>query len=116
MTVTGALRVVEYVTDDARIPFREWLEKLDSATRARIQARVFRFSTGNLGDHKAVGNGLHEARVMFGPGYRIYFGKHGRELVVLLVGGDKSTQGRDIGRAQECWNDYLKANSHGTKK
>ena len=69
--------VREHLTADGRNPYREWLDTLDVAPRARIQARVLRFSTGNLGDHKSVGGGVWEARVMFGPGYRIYFGKDG---------------------------------------
>ena len=69
--------VREYLTADGKNPYREWLDTLDVTPRARIQARVLRFSTGNLGDHKSVGGGVWEARVMFGPGYRIYFGKDG---------------------------------------
>ena len=84
--------VREYLTADGKNPYREWLDTLDVTPRARIQARVFRFSTGNLGDHKSVGGGVWEARVMFGPGYRIYFGKDSAQLVLLLLGGDKSTQ------------------------
>ena len=75
--------VREYLTADGRNPYREWLDTLDVTPRARIQARVLRFSTGNLGDHKSVGGGVWEARVMFGPGYRIYFGKDGAQLVLL---------------------------------
>ena len=60
--------VREYLTADGRNPYREWLDTLDVTPRARIQARVLRFSTGNLGDHKSVGGGVWEARVMFGPG------------------------------------------------
>ena len=63
--------VREYLTADGKNPYREWLGTLDVTPRARIQARVLRFSTGNLGDHKSVGGGVWEARVMFGPGYRI---------------------------------------------
>ena len=70
--------VREYLTADRRNPYREWLDTLDVAPRARIQARVLRFSTGNLGDHKSVGGGVWEARVMFGPGYRICLAKDGR--------------------------------------
>ena len=87
--------VREYLTADGKNPYREWLDTLDVTPRARIQARVLRFSTGNLGDHKSVGGGVWEARVMFGPGYRIYFGKDGAHLVLLLLGGDKSTQTAD---------------------
>lgn len=99
--------VREYETANGRVPFREWLATLDRVTRARVQARVTRFETGNLGDHKAVGGGVQEARVMFGPGYRIYFGQDGVTLVMLLVGGSKGTQAKDIRRAQRYWRDYL---------
>ena len=71
---------------------------------------------GNLGDHKTVGGGVWEARVTFGPGYRIYFGKDGHSIVVLLLGGDKGSQSQDIRRAQRSWADYLEREgpSHGT--
>ena len=101
------MRVREYVTQDGRNPFREWLATLDRALRARVQARVLRFATGNLGDHKSVGVGVQEARLMFGAGYRLYFGLEGKSLVILLVGGTKATQPRDIRRAQIYWRDYL---------
>ena len=102
--------VREYVEDSGRIPFRDWLTGLDKATRARVQARILRFETGNLGDHKDVGAGVLEARLDFGPGYRVYFGRKGRELVLLLLGGDKGSQKTDIKRAQEFWSRYLKEN------
>jgi putative addiction module killer protein len=108
--------VREYLTADGRNLYREWLDTLDVAPRARIQARVLRFSTGNLGDHKTVGRGVWEARVMFGPGYRIYFGKAGAQLVLLLLGGDKSTQTADVRRAQESWKAYQEGNRRGTTK
>jgi len=82
---------------------RKTLDSLTVAVRARIQARVLRFEMGNLGDHKSVGSGVWEARVMFGPGYRIYFGKDGDSVIVLLVGGDKGSQSKDVSRAQELW-------------
>ena len=94
-----AFIVREYVEDSGRIPFRDWLAELDKATRARVQARILRFETGNLGDHKDVGAGVLEARLDFGPGYRVYFGRKGRELVLLLLGGDKGSQKTDIKRA-----------------
>jgi putative addiction module killer protein len=92
---------------------------LTVAVRARIQARVLRFemgNLGNLGDHKSVGSGVWEARVMFGPGYRIYFGKDGDSIIVVLVGGDKGSQAKDISRAQGFWGDYLEAKRHGKAK
>lgn len=111
-----ALTVREYVAANGKNPFREWLNSLTTAVRARIQARVLRFELGNLGDHKSAGEGVWEARVMFGPGYRIYFGKDGESIIVLLAGGDKGTQAKDISRAQGFWNDYLEAKRHGKAK
>ena len=70
--------VREYLTAEGKNPYRAWLDTLDVTPRARIQARVFRFSTGNLGDHRSMGGGVWEARVMFGPGYRIYFARTAR--------------------------------------
>jgi len=110
------LTVREYLTDDGRNPFREWLRTLDVAVRARVQARVLRFELGNLGDHKSVGAGVWEGRLAFGPGYRIYFGKDGASIIVLLLGGAKASQGREIRRAQEYWRDYLKTKRHGKTK
>lgn len=116
MTHHGGLEVREYLTADGTSPFREWLDSLDLTTRARIQARVLRFSTGNLGDQKSVGGGVWEARAMFGPGYRIYFGRLGQRVVLLLLGGDKASQGNDIRRAQGFWRDYLEATARGKTK
>lgn len=111
-----AQTIREYLTADGKSPFREWLDSLTVAVRARVQARVLRFESGNLGDHKTVGSGVLEARVMFGPGYRIYFGKDGNTIIVLLAGGDKGSQAKDISRAQGFWGDYLEAKRHGKAK
>jgi putative addiction module killer protein len=110
------LTVREYLDESGRSPFRQWLDQLDQATRARVQARVLRFELGNLGDHKHVGQGVWEARLDFGPGYRLYFGKSGREVILLLLGGHKGTQRKDIKRAKESWATYLKETQRGTKK
>lgn len=110
------LTVREYLTAAGRNPFREWLSTLDVAVRARVQARVLRFELGNLGDHKNVGAGVWEARLAFGPGYRIYFGKIGESILVLLLGGAKASQRRDIRRAQEFWRDYWEVKRHGKTK
>lgn len=108
------LTIREYLTPDGRNLFREWLQTLDLPARARVQARVLRFEMGNLGDHKALKGGVWEARLVFGPGYRIYFGKDSRSIIVLLLGGDKTSQSRDIRRARRFWTDYVKAKHHGT--
>ena len=90
------LTIKEHLSGDGRSYFREWLHGLEIRVKARIQARILRFEMGNLGDHKSVGGGVWEARVMFGPGYRIYFGKEGLSIILLLLGGDKSSQPGDI--------------------
>jgi putative addiction module killer protein len=104
------LAIREYVSAEGRSYFREWLDTLTVPVRARIQARILRFETGNLGDHKSVGEGVWEARIMFGPGYRIYFGREGRLVILLLLGGDKSSQAGDIRMAQRIWKEFLEEN------
>jgi len=106
------LTVREYIAKDGRSPFRQWLDTLDVAVRARIQARLLRFEMGNLGDHKRIGMGVWEARLMFGPGYRVYFGKEGGSIIIPLAGGEKSSQTQDIRRAKRLWRDYLEAKKH----
>lgn len=77
--------------------FAQWIDELrDLAARARIQVRIERLASGNPGDAKPVGEGVSELRIDCGPGYRVYFTMRGRELIVLLAGGDKSTQSTDI--------------------
>ena len=77
--------------------FAQWLDGLrDIQARARVQARIERLASGNPGDVEPVGEGVSELRINYGPGYRVYFRKRGRELIILLAGGDKSTQAKDI--------------------
>ena len=77
--------------------FAQWLDGLrDVRARARVQVRVERLAAGNPGDVEPVGEGVSELRIDYGPGYRVYFKKHGREVVILLAGGDKHTQSADI--------------------
>jgi putative addiction module killer protein len=82
--------------------FSGWLHRLkDARARARIAVRIERMRLGNPGDWKSLGRGLMEMRVDFGPGYRVYFVRRGAAIVILLCGGDKQTQRRDIARAYE---------------
>ena len=98
-----------YRTSEGKEPFRQWLISLpDKMTVARIRARLNRLRDGNLGDAKSVGSGVMELRFTFGAGVRIYFGQAGEEIIVLLIGGDKSSQSSDIQLAQEQWADYLR--------
>ena len=82
--------------------YTRWFENLrDRNARSRIDVRIYRLSFGNYGDAKSVGQGVSEMRIRYGPGYRVYFCKRGRNVVILLAGGDKSSQSRDIRTAQE---------------
>jgi putative addiction module killer protein len=99
--------VVYYSTIGAKVPFREWRSGItDNDTKAAIDARIARLRGGNFGKSEPIGGGASESKIDFGPGYRIYYGLDGNELVVLLCGGDKSTQDSDIRRAKRFWGDY----------
>jgi putative addiction module killer protein len=103
---------VYYETADGRTPFLEWYDSLrEKKTKQRIDARLTYVESGNLGVHRTVGEGVTELILDFGPGYRIYFGQKGNELILLLCGGDKSTQQKDIITAYKYWADYR--NRHG---
>lgn len=103
----AAIEVREYVTATGEAPFSQWLNKLtDVHARARIRMRLERVRRGNFGDAESVGAGVSELRIDYGPGYRIYHAGQGKTVVVLLCGGDKRTQTKDINRAQAYWADY----------
>ena len=96
-----------YRAPNDQAPYTEWFESIrDLKTRTQIQSRIDRIKSGNLGDHKSVGDGVFELRFRSGPGYRIYFGQVGNTIVLLLCGGDKSSQSRDIKRAKAYWQEY----------
>jgi len=96
-----------YVLRDTQCPYLKWFEKLrDQRAQRRIDARLARVRTGLFGDTKGVGDGVHELRIDYGPGYRLYFGRDGDQVIILLCGGDKSTQDKDIANAKEYWADY----------
>lgn len=103
-------KVEFYVTANGKSPFVEWLESLrDIKARAQIKKRLRRAELGNLGEYNSVGQGVYEMKIHFGPGYRAYFGMDGQHFVLLLCGGDKSTQSKDIKLAQEYWADWRKS-------
>jgi len=105
----GPGKVEEYVTAQGISPFGQWFESLqDRQAQVRIDARLARLRAGNTGDCKSVGDGVYELRIDYGPGYRVYFGRAGKTLILLLLGGDKTTQPRDIERAKKFWRDYQK--------
>jgi len=95
-----------YVTENGREPFREWLSALgDGKARSIVRIRINRAEKGNLGKCRSIGEGVRELVIDFGPGYRVYFGLDD-DQVILLGGGDKSTQSGDIERAKDRWRDY----------
>lgn len=101
--------LLTYLTTEGRCPFDEWLDNLkDRKAIAQIQKRLIRVELGNLGDHKHVGDGVFELRIDYGSGFRLYFGQHGGELIILLCGGNKASQDKDIKRAKMYWIDYEK--------
>lgn len=99
--------IAYYQTEDGKIPFEKWLEALrDRRAMLEVEKRLLRLSMGNLGDHRTVGSGVTELRIRYGPGYRVYLGQHGGALVVLLCGGDKGSQDKDIEKAHAYWADW----------
>lgn len=95
-----------YRTQAGKCPFRDWQDRLDKKAQFVIDARLTRLQAGNLGDYKVVAPGVMEIRVDFGPGYRVYFTMSGNQIVILLLGGDKSTQKKDIKKASQYFQDW----------
>ncbi len=100
------VEVLEYVDTRGRSPYRDWVVKLDASAAARISSAVLRMERGNFSVAKGVGAGVHELRLDFGPGYRVYFDKDGERLVILLGGGTKKRQQSDIASAHALWAEY----------
>lgn len=101
------IRLVHYQRPDGRSPVNEWLSRLrDATSKVRIEKRLTRLQLGNFGDSRNIAEGVIELRIDAGPGYRIYLGRHGLALVILLIAGDKSTQHRDIELALSYWKDW----------
>ncbi len=105
--------LVQYETEEGNCPFATWFDALDVQAALKVRTALARMETGNPGDVKPVGEGVSERRIDFGPGYRVYFGQDGQELVVLLVGGTKKRQQRDIDQAKAYWADYKARKKRG---
>ena len=110
------ITVVHYIGADGADYFDQWLREQSPDTRGRIQTRIDRIELGNLGDHKSVGQGVFELRIHYGPGYRVYLGRDGEALVILLGGGTKKRQSRDIETAQSRWDAYQQEKRNARKK
>ncbi len=92
--------------DSGKVPFESWHDKRAIALQRAVDARLTRLAVGNFGDHKALGAGVYELRIIKGQGLRVYYGLKGDEIVVFIGGGDKASQKRDIYKAKELWRKY----------
>jgi putative addiction module killer protein len=99
-------KIVTLELDNKKAPFDEWHKKLSLLLQRAIDARLTRLAVGNFGDHKSVGDGVFELRIPKGPGLRVYYGIKGSQLVILIGGGNKSTQKKDIEKAKILWRQY----------
>src|SRR5689334_15035646 len=98
--------VREYIDLDGRSPYAAWFDELNAQAAAKVATALTRLAAGNFSNVKGVSSGIFECRIDFGPGYRVYFGKDGERLVILVGGGTKKRQQRDIQEAQLRWHDY----------
>jgi putative addiction module killer protein len=95
-----------YLDESGGSPFAKWFDALDEMAAAKVTVFLARMEAGNLSNIKSVGEGVFERRIDFGPGYRVYFGREGDKFVILLGGGSKKRQQRDIAEAKKRWKDY----------
>ena len=100
------IEIREYITTEGRSPYARWFDGLNARAAAKVATALVRIEQGNLSGAKGVGAGVSEYRIDFGPGYRVYFGKDGDTLIILLGGGTKKRQQKDIEAAQDLWRDY----------
>ena len=98
----------EYLLEDESSPFADWFEGLNTQAALKVNTYLTRIGNGNLSAVKSVGSGVHECVIDWGPGYRVYLGKDGDKLIILLGGGTKKRQQNNIDRAKELWQEYKK--------
>ena len=105
----NALFEIREFTEGGRSPFAEWFDELDAVTAAQVDRYLRRLESGNFGAAKVLGEGVSELRLNFGPGYRVYFGRDGKTLIILLGGGSKRRQDAEIAAAIARWKRYQQA-------
>ena len=109
------LTINEYTDARGKSPYASWLNGLrDARAKAKIILQVDKMELGLFGDSEPIGEGLSELRIHYGPGYRVYYGKESNEVYLLLCGGDKSTQSKDIRNVKAYWNDHKQRHRDGT--
>ena len=101
-----AMKIVEYVDRKGLSPFGRWFASIESRAASKVTVALTRLAQDNVSNVKTVGSGVLECRIDYGPGYRIYFGRDGADLVILLIGGTKVRQEKDIASAHSHWLDY----------
>jgi len=102
------IEVQQYICANDSSPFADWFDGLNVPSALKVNTCLTRIGNRNLSNVKSVGSGVHECRIDWGPGYRVYLGKDGDKLVILLGGGTKKRQQKDIDRAKELWKEYKK--------
>ena len=102
------LAIKEYITIDGKSPFGRWFESLNAQAAAKVTVGIARMEQGNFSNSKSIGSGVWEAKIDFGPGYRIYYAKEEDRIILLLAGGSKKQQQVDIENAKHSWNEYKK--------
>ncbi|NVM20686.1 MAG: type II toxin-antitoxin system RelE/ParE family toxin [Desulfobacterales bacterium] len=100
------MEVKEYIDEAGKSPFAVWQDHLNARTAAKVSTALYRLEQGNFSNTKGIGGGIFEYKIDFGPGYRIYFGKDSKHIVIILGGGTKKRQQQDINTAKAYWRDY----------
>lgn len=108
------IAIVEYEDESGRRPFERWFDKLNATAAAKVTTALARIEQGNFSNVEGAGGGIYEYKINFGPGYRIYFGKDGATLVILLAGGVKKRQQADIEKAKALWSEYKRRKKQET--
>jgi putative addiction module killer protein len=98
--------LLEYLDEKGRSPFENWFNRINAQAAAKVTTALVRLESGNISNAKSVGSGVYELKIDFGPGYRVYFGYDGPKVVILLAGGTKKRQNKDIETVKKRWNDY----------
>ena len=111
-----AIQILEYLDGTGESPFALWFDRLNSASAAKVTTALYRLRLGNFSNVKGVGAGVYEYKIDFGPGYRIYFGKDGDRIIILLGGSDKKRQAAAIGKAQSAWTAYKRRKAKPDQK
>ena len=109
------IQIKKFQTESGVTPFDHWMNRIDVRAQVRVAQRLNRIERGNFGNHKGVGRGVMELRIDYGPGYRVYFGRDGSKIVILLGGGTKKRQHADIENAQKYWRKYQQENRHADR-